>query len=112
VNRYLELEQEIMDLKKRMQVISNAIGSKEAEQERIKKAVLDDFLNNGVVPAKPFEVRRLPPKPIIIDESKLPDKFVKIERKIDKKLINDCFKDGEMIDGVALDNGGYTVAVR
>lgn len=95
-----------------MQVLSNAIGQKEAEQERIKNGVLSEFLNNGVVPDKPFEIRRVPPKLIIIDESKLPEKFVKIERKIDKKLINDCFKDGEHIDGVALDNGGYTVAVR
>lgn len=110
--RYRQLQNEIDDLKKRMALIHNAIQQKESEQEKIKADILNEFLTTGLYPEKPFEIRSVPPKPIVIDESKIPDKFFRTKRELDKKLVNECFKNGEQIEGVTLDNGGYTVAFK
>ena len=48
-------------------------------------------------------------KPIVTDESKIPDKFWKIEKSLKKSEINQAIKDGEVIDGVSFDNGGYAL---
>ena len=50
--------------------------------------------------------------PIVQDESKLPERFKKIETKILKADINKAIKSGESIDGVVLDNGGEYVTIR
>jgi hypothetical protein len=110
--RYYDLQEERDGMKNRIALLNAKIEKIEAEMESIKENVLSDYLNNGVVPEKPFEIRRVPSKLIVIDESRIPEKFIKVERKIDKKQINECSKLGEYIEGVTLDNGGYTVAVR
>lgn len=56
-----------------------------------------------------YSCMRLNPKPIISDESKIPDRFFKTERKLMKSEINKAIKDGETIEGVTFDNGGYAL---
>ena len=56
--------------------------------------------------------RHVPPRPIIQNADLIPDKYVKIERKIDKTAINNAYKNGETIEGVTLDNGGKTISIR
>lgn len=56
-----------------------------------------------------YSYMRVNPKPIITDESKIPDKYWKIERTIKKAEINQAIKDGDVIDGVSYDNGGYAL---
>lgn len=56
-----------------------------------------------------YSYMRVNPKPIISDESKIPEKYWKIEKSIKKSEINQAIKDGEVIDGVTFDNGGYTL---
>jgi hypothetical protein len=52
------------------------------------------------------------PKPIIIDESLIPDQFKKVSYSIDKTKINEAVKNGETIPGVIMDNGGITLTIR
>ncbi len=48
----------------------------------------------------------------VLDESKIPEKYFKIEKKIDKAEINKAVKDGEVVEGVILDNGGESLMIR
>lgn len=54
--------------------------------------------------------KQVPPKPIVVDESKVPSKYKK--EVIDKTAINQAIKSGEVINGVSMDNGGVTIQVR
>lgn len=56
-----------------------------------------------------YSYMRVNPKPIISDESKIPDKYFKIEKTIKKAEINQAIKDGDFIEGVTWDNGGYAI---
>ena len=56
-----------------------------------------------------YSYMRVNPKPIISDESKIPDKYFKIEKTIKKAEINQAIKDGDVIEGVTFDNGGYAI---
>ncbi len=56
-----------------------------------------------------YSYMRVNPKPIILDESKIPEKYFKIEKTIKKSEINQAIKDGEFIKGVTCDNGGYAL---
>lgn len=49
---------------------------------------------------------------IITDESKLPEKFFKIEKKLDKAALNKAVIGGEIIDGAVLGNGGKTLRIN
>ncbi len=48
----------------------------------------------------------------VIDESKIPDEFFKIERKLDKAKLNEACLGGANIEGAVLDNGGETLIIR
>jgi len=56
-----------------------------------------------------YSYMRVNPKPIVSDESKIPEKYWKIEKSIKKAEINQAIKNGEVIEGVTWDNGGYTL---
>lgn len=57
-------------------------------------------------------IKSVPPKPIITDESIVPDEYKVTKVSIDKKAINDAVKNGIVIDGVSMDNGGTTIMIR
>ena len=57
-------------------------------------------------------VKDVAPKPIVTDESMVPDSFWKEIRTIDKTAINEAFKSGDAIPGVSLDNGGTAISIR
>ncbi len=80
-----------------------------------------------------YSYMRVNPKPIISDESKIPDKpqikdgfigeiengefikktkigkFWKVTIELKKSEINQAIKDGDVIEGVTFDNGGYAL---
>ena len=56
-----------------------------------------------------YSYMRINPKPIVSDESKIPDRFWKVERTLKKAEINQAIKDGDFIEGVTYDNGGYAL---
>jgi hypothetical protein len=47
-----------------------------------------------------------------IDESLLPDRFWETTRRVNRKAIGEAMKDGEVVSGVTLDNGGVSLTVR
>lgn len=51
-------------------------------------------------------------QPVIIDESKIPDRFFKTERVLMKSEINEAVANGEVIDGVSISNGKQVVTIR
>ena len=107
---YLELDGKIAELKRQRDEICRSISRLEAEQEREKNRLIDDFTENGVVPfTDKLEIVRVPFKVLVTDETLLPDKFFKIERKLNKKLLNDAVKGGELIQGITTSNGGFTL---
>ncbi len=57
-------------------------------------------------------IRKVAPKPIIIDEDSIPDEYFNIKKTIDKKAINVAIKDKIMVDGVTMDNGGVSLMIR
>lgn len=57
-------------------------------------------------------ITTIAPKPIVTDETLVPEKYFKNERTLVKSLINDDFKNGEAIPGVSLDNGGQSCSIR
>ncbi len=56
-----------------------------------------------------YSYMKVNPKPIISDESKIPEKYFKIEKTIKKAEINQALKDGDVIEGITWDNGGYAI---
>lgn len=52
------------------------------------------------------------PKPIIQDESKIPDDYFEHKKVLRKSDINKAIKDGYSIDGVVMDNGGQSIMIR
>lgn len=65
---------------------------------------------NGV--AGTVNVRTNPPKPIIIDESAIPDDYKKTTVSIDNALVNYAMKNGYDVPGVSMDNGSVSIVIR
>lgn len=57
-------------------------------------------------------IGKKPQSVIVTDESLIPDKYFKIEKKLDKTKLNEAVKGGALVNGVTLDNGGETVIIR
>lgn len=57
-------------------------------------------------------IKSVPPKPVIIDEGIIPERFFKIERSLSKSLVNEAVKAGEQIPGVSMDNGSESCSIR
>lgn len=87
-----------------------------ARIERIRAAVLTAMQETGIrkieEPEFTASVSRKAPALHITDETGLPDAFVKIERKPDKKAIREALKSGAEVAGAMLDNGGIQLTVR
>lgn len=108
---YLFLDDEILRLQNRKRQIDLAMKKVELQMDELKKQMVQEFLEDGVVPTK-LTLKKIPPKPIITDESLIPDKYKKTKIEIDKAAINKAVKEGSVIGGVVLDNGGYTIAIK
>lgn len=57
-----------------------------------------------------YAAKVVPQKLIVTDETKIPEKFFKVKKELNKADLNKAFKEGESIDGVTLDNGGFTLS--
>lgn len=82
----------------------------EAEALKVLLNEKDEGSKGRLVGNVVLSVKKVPPKPIITDETKIPKKFLRTKTEVDKTAINKAFKEGEAIPGVSLDNGGYTIA--
>jgi len=111
--KYLSNDNDLIALRARKKEIDFTIRQIEGEQESLKNAMIREYLENGLFPASDIlHIKKVPIGVIVTDESKIPDQFFKIEKKLDKKALNEAVKGGEEIDGATLDNGGYTIMIR
>lgn len=107
---YLRLSDIALKLENSKRALDDRLKKVKKEMEIAKEAIIQEYLEDGVVPFS-LIVKKLPPKPVVIDEYKIPEKFWLVKREINKLEINKAFGK-EPIDGVILDNGGYTVAIK
>lgn len=110
--KYLRLDDEIIEIKDVMKKLSENVARLEAQKDEIKLAMIDDYLNNGVLPDDGLIVKKIPPKLIVTDESKIPEKFWRVKREINKAELNKEYKKGNLYEGFTIDNGGYTLAIK
>lgn len=59
-----------------------------------------------------ISMRNTAPKLHVDDEAGLPEDYLKVETKADKKKIADDLKAGTEIPGCYMDNGGETISIR
>lgn len=99
--------------------IENIKARKDASDKRMDKMklLITDIMN--VLEEKTYKgieatisVKEQKPKLIVTDESKIPGKFFKIEKKLNKTDLNKAYDEGEEIEGVTLSNGGTTTTIR
>jgi len=110
--KYLQLDDEILEIRNVMRRLADNLRALEGQQEEVKQEMIADYLNNGVLPDDGLIVKKIPPKLIVTDESKLPEKFFKIKRELNKVELNKEWKAGNLYSGCTIDNGGYTLAIK
>lgn len=79
----------------------------------IEQAMLIAELPTAKRAAATVSVKKVPPKPVIADESLIPARFFKQPAPVlDKAALNAAIKDGEQIPGIQMDNGGISLQIR
>jgi hypothetical protein len=110
--KYLRLDDEILEIRNVMRRLTDNLRALEGQQNEVKEQMIAEYLNDGVLPDDGLIVKKIPPKLIVTDENKLPEKFFKIERKLNKAELNKEWKAGNLYAGTTIDNGGYTLAIK
>lgn len=64
-------------------------------------------LANGTI-----SVSNTPASVIITDETKIPDEYFRIKKEVNKTKLKDALKDGAIIEGAQLSNGGSTIRIK
>lgn len=86
-------------------------------REETARRVIGDLLRQANVrkvelPECTLSLGHTPPSVRIVDETKLPDAFVRIKREPDKAAIKEALKKGEAVEGAELSNGGESLTIR
>lgn len=117
------LLQEMRDNETLAEAISQRIGKLRERQTRMthrmnfyrglmhRLLTLTGIKSVALPEAKIFVVKS-PDKLIVVDESAIPDEYMKITKEPNKAAIRNAIKSGKYINGVTLSNGGQTIAVR
>lgn len=115
-NRLNQLNQDLLDIQATIKDFEKTQYAIKSEIELLEREAVETLLNEKsqgsqgrIVGNVVYGVMKVNPKPIVTDESKIPDKFWKVTKSIKKAELNQAVKDGEVIEGVTLDNGGYTL---
>lgn len=117
LTRIIEAEAiaEMIDaLKKRLDARADRF---EKQAENLRTAICSAMETAGIKSVEhvigTVSVRRTPPQVLVTDEAALPTKFFKPQPpKLDKRELLKALKDGEMVRGAQLTNGGITLAIR
>jgi hypothetical protein len=64
------------------------------------------------LPEATLSLRRVAPKPIVTDETALPDDLCKVVRRPDMAAIKAEVEAGRTVSGISFDNGGLSLTVR
>lgn len=115
-DRLNQLHQDLRDIQATIKDFEKTQYAIKSEIELLEREAVETLLNEKsqgsqgrIVGNVVYGVMKVNPKPIITDESKIPEKFWKVTKSIKKAELNQAVKDGEVIEGVTLDNGGYTL---
>lgn len=88
----------------------------DARQQRLRDALLMCMTATGEKtlrrPEATVSVGQKKPGIAHVDETLLPDRFFKTERKVSKSAINEALDKGEAVPGVTMGNGGVSLSVR
>lgn len=112
---YYDCGHQIENLQSEKRKIDMDIKHIESNESKLKDMAIEIMNKTGECPTVEgisFTVQFNKPKVIVTDESKIPDKFFKIEKKLDKASLNKAYNDGEPIEGISLDNGSYSIFKR
>lgn len=103
-------------LKERIDAMTKRLKSASNRAERMKSIMREIMETWGIDKHKGIDgtvsLKWNQPKPVVIDENLVPDRFVNLKREIRKADINEAIKNGEIIEGVSMDNGSTSIAVR
>lgn len=79
----------------------------------IEQAMLIADLPTAKRPAATVTVKKVPPKPVIADESLIPSRFFNQPAPVlDRVAVTKAAREGEAIPGVQMDNGGISLQIR
>lgn len=85
----------------------------EALRRSIQSALEATGVRKLELPVATISLRAVPPSVVITDEAALPAEYKRQPPPVpDKKLIAAALKDGVVIDGAELSNGGQTVSIK
>lgn len=111
-----EIEELIFLRENDLRLIENALAPLRSKQKLLQEKVVLEMQETGCLRAEcggvSYSMMRVNPKPIIIDESAIPEDFFRVKREVNKNKINDEYKKGNTVPGVSLDNGGWTLQRR
>lgn len=88
-------------------------GRAERVRGLIEQALVVAQIETVKLPSATLTVKRIPPKPVVIDEADIPTEFWRQpEPVLDKTAINAAVKEGRIIAGVSMSNGGTSLQIR
>lgn len=116
IGKYLNEKTFVEAIKTRIDDIAARKTAAEKRMDKMKLIITDCMNATGEKSYRGAEatisITVQKPKLIVTDESRIPEKFWKVKREINKTDINKAFAEGEEIPGTALDNGGTSTTVR
>lgn len=93
----------------------DAAGRREEAMRTLALRIMEAAdLRKVTLPRATLSVRPTPPSVRVTDEASIPDRFWKVERKLDKAAIKAALQDdsGLPVPGAELSNGGASISIR
>ena len=103
------LEVVFKDTRRQIAELESKINDLELKAIEILQSEKEQGSKGRIVENTIYGLKWNPPKPIVTDETKLPDRFFKIEKTLKKAELNKAIKDGETFEGVTIDNGSFSL---
>lgn len=100
----------------RMRVLAerkNRFGEKAEHMRGVVSALLDFAGQTKVkLPVATISLRASPPRVVVIDETEIPEQFIRTRREVDKAALREALKAGDDIPGAALSNSAPSLTIR
>lgn len=113
--KYIDSQDRIASYKAEIERLKAKIKEEEQYSDTIRVTIIDEYVQLGLLPDLPLEVKEVKNAvPVIVNEQELPDKYIieEVTKKINKKLINEDWKQGINIDGVAANPDVYRLVYK
>ena len=103
-------------IKTRIEDLGTRLSDSRGRSERLRDTLLACLQATGEKsvrrPEATISLRDMPPSILAVDDTDLPDEFWKVERKVSRTAINAAIKEGKIVPGVTMSNGGQSLSVR